>query len=67
MLSGLYLKLKKGFGIFHIRGHFYITYLGVGGFQKSYVIFGGGMSKYLLFLTGVGGWSEKGLKHPYVI
>ena len=39
----------------------------VGGFQKSYVIFGGGMSKYLLFLTGVGGWSGKGQKHPYVI
>ena len=35
----------------------------VGGFQKSYVIFGGGMSKYLLFLTGVGGWSEKGPKY----
>ena len=40
---------------------------GVGGFQKSQVIFGGGMSKYLLFLTGVGGWSGKGQKHPYVI
>ena len=40
---------------------------GVGGFQKSYIIFGGGMSKYLLFLTGVGGWYEKGQKHPYVI
>jgi hypothetical protein len=26
---------------------------GLGGFQKSYVIFGGGMSKYLQFLTGV--------------
>jgi hypothetical protein len=39
----------------------------VGGFQKSYVIFGGGMSKYLLFLIGVGGWSGKGQKHPYVI
>ena len=37
------------------------------GFQKSYVIFGGGMSKYLLFLTGVCGWSGKGQKHPYVI
>ena len=35
---------------------------GIGGFQKSYVIFGGGMSKYLLFLTGVGGWSGKGQK-----
>ena len=32
----------------------------VGFFQKSYVIFGGGRSKYLLFLTEVGGWSEKG-------
>ena len=40
---------------------------GVGGFQKSYVIFGGSKSKYLLFLTGVGGWSGKGQKHPYVI
>ena len=39
---------------------------GVGGFQKSYVIFWGGRSKYLLFLTGVGGWSGKGQKHPYV-
>ena len=37
---------------------------GLGGFQKSYVIFGGGTSKYLLFLTGVGGWSGKGQKHP---
>ena len=36
----------------------------VGGFQKSYVIFGGGMPKYLLFLTGVGEWSGKGQKHP---
>ena len=26
-----------------------------------------GISKYLLFLTGVGGWSRKGQKHPYVI
>ena len=25
------------------------------------------MPKYLLFLTGVGGWSGKGQKHPYVI
>ena len=25
------------------------------------------MSKYLLFLTGVGGWSRKGQKYPYVI
>ena len=40
---------------------------GVGGFQKSYVIFGGGISKYLLFLTGVGGCSEKDQEHPYVI
>ena len=39
----------------------------VGGFQKSYVIFGGGTSKYLLFLTGVGGWSLIGQKHPFVI
>ena len=31
----------------------WIGHKGVGGFQKSYVIFGGGMSKYLLFLTGV--------------
>ena len=38
-----------------------------GGFQKSYAIFGGSKSKYLLFLTGVGGWSGKGQKHPYVI
>ena len=35
--------------------------VGVGGFQKSYVISGCGiLSKYLLFLTGVGGWSGKG-------
>ena len=27
----------------------------------------GGMSKYLLFLTGVDGWSGKGQKHPYII
>ena len=39
----------------------------VGGFQKYYVIFEGGMSKYLLFLIGVGRWSGKGQKHPYVI
>ena len=39
----------------------------LGGFQKSYVIFGGGVSKYLLFLTGVGGKSREGPKHPYVI
>jgi hypothetical protein len=38
-----------------------------GGFKKSYVIFGGGMSKYLLFLTGVGGRSLIGQKHPFVI
>ena len=25
------------------------------------------MSKHLLFLTGVGGWSAKGQKHPCVI
>ena len=46
---------------------FAFFFYGVGGFQKSYVIFGGGMSKYLLFLTGMGGWSGKGQKHPYVI
>ena len=46
---------------------FHIFFLGVGGFQKSYVIFRGGISKYLLFLTGVGGWCGKGQKHPYVI
>ena len=40
---------------------------GLGGFQKSYIIFGGSKSKYLLFLSGVGGWSKKGQKHPYVI
>ena len=39
-----------------------IFFLGVGVFQKSYVIFRGGISKYLLFLTGVGGWSGKGQK-----
>ena len=27
----------------------------------------GGIAKYLLFLKGVGGWSGKGQKHPYVI
>ena len=27
----------------------------------------GGIAKYLLFLTGVGGWFEKGQKHPYVV
>ena len=27
----------------------------------------GGLAKYLLFFTGVGGWSGKGQKHPYVI
>ena len=43
---------------------FCIFFWGVGGFQKSYVIFGGSISKYLLFLTGVGGWSEKGQKTP---
>ena len=42
-------------------------FLGGRWFQKPYVIFGGGRSKYLLFLTGVGGWSEQGPKHPYVI
>ena len=26
-----------------------------------------GIAKYLLFLTGVGGWSGKCQKHPYVI
>ena len=44
-----------------------IFFQGVGGFQKSYVLFEGSMSKYLLFLIGVGGWSGKGQKHPYVI
>ena len=46
---------------------FTFFFLGVGGFQKSCVIFGGGMSKYLLSLTGVGGWFGKGQEHPYVI
>ena len=46
---------------------FAFFFQGIGGFQKSYVIFEGGMSKYLLFLTVVGGQSEKGQKHPYVI
>ena len=41
--------------------------LGVGGFVKSYVMGRGSSSKSLLFLTRVGGWSEKGQKHPYVI
>ena len=41
--------------------------MSAGFFQKSYVIFGGGMYKYLLFFTGVGGWSGKGQKQPYVI
>ena len=27
----------------------------------------GGIAKYLLFLTGGGGWSVKGQKHHYVI
>ena len=35
--------------------------------EIKYVIFGGGMSKYFLFLTGVGGLSGKGQKHPYMI
>ena len=39
----------------------------VGGFWKSYVIRRGGSAKYLFFITRVGGWSEKGQKHPYVI
>ena len=39
----------------------------VGGFQKCYAIYRGGVSKYSIFLTGVGGWSGKGQKHPYVI
>ena len=38
---------------------------GVVGFQKSYVIFGVG--KYVKILTGVGEWTGKGQKHPYVI
>ena len=45
--------------------HFF--FLGVGDFQKSYVMFGGALSKYLLFLTGGGRWSGKGPKHPYLI
>ena len=32
-------------------------------FSKTYIIFGAGMLKYLLFLTRVGGWSGKGQKH----
>ena len=39
----------------------------VGGFVKSYVKEKGSPVKYLLFITRVGGWSEKGQKHPYVI
>ena len=39
----------------------------MGGFQNSYLIFGGGMAEYLLFLTGVGRWSRKAQKHHYVI
>ena len=41
--------------------------MGVGGFWKSYVMRKGGSAKYLYFITRVGGWSEKGQKHPYVI
>ena len=41
---------------------------GVGGFQKPHVIFWGGMSKYLLLLTGVSRWVVwKRPKTPYVI
>ena len=39
----------------------------MGGFVKSYVMGRGSSAKSLLFLTRVGGWSEKGQKHPYVI
>ena len=40
-------KIQKSWNLSHPKG--------VGGFQKSYVIFRGGMSKYLLFLVEVGG------------
>ena len=61
--------LRKGKRVGRVRGIAkYLLFLtGVGGFQKSYVIFGSGMPKYLLFLTGVDGWSGKDQKHPYVI
>ena len=52
------------------KGHFLFFsffFYEVGGFQTSYVIFRVGTSKYLLFLTGLDGWSGKGPKHPYVI
>ena len=35
--------------------------------QKPYVIEMDGQVKTLLSLTGVGTWSKKGQKHPYVI
>ena len=55
-------KWKKG-----TLSFFCIFFLEVGGFQKSYVIFRGGTSKYLQLVTGAGGWSGKGQKHPCVI
>ena len=45
---------------------YFFSFYGVGCFQKSYVVFGVGMLKYLIFLTGVGGWSGKDQKHPYI-
>ena len=39
----------------------------MGGFVKSNVMGRGSSAKSLLILTRVGGWSEKGQKHPYVI
>ena len=44
----------------------FFSFYGVGCFQKSYIVFGVGMLKYLIFLTGVGGWSGKDQKHPYI-
>ena len=41
-----------------------LYYVRVKGWLAGWV---GGIAKYLLFLTGVGGWSGKGQKHPYVI
>ena len=48
---------------------FAFIFLLIGGrwFSKILCNIWGSMSKYLLFLTGVGGWSGKGQKHPYVI
>ena len=54
------IKVKIFAFLFLFRGY-------VGGFQKSYVIFRDGMYKYVPFLTGVGGWSGKGHKYPYII